>query len=154
MIAIVCIALLSVIFVAFFGVTPAGIIPTVYIQSVEIKDMEGHAITKRTTEGEKTSTVAFVPTVTNEEGIKYMQYFFTAEVLPEDATLKSIRYYCPENDYVTVVNAKNGAFLIKQMNVALTATPYYICEITLTADDGGAAGIEDHLKLVVDYRQI
>ncbi|MCI2069424.1 MAG: hypothetical protein LKJ88_07675 [Bacilli bacterium] len=151
-ISIICLALLSIIFVAFFGVTPAGIIPTVYIQSVEIKDMSGNKITKLTAEGEKTITVKFQPTL-EVESVKYMQYFFTTKIMPEDATLSAIRYYCAENDFVKVENPKNGALLIKQMNLATSSSPYYICNITCAADDGGLAGIEDNLKLVIDYRQ-
>jgi hypothetical protein len=152
LITILCLALLSVMFVAFFGVSPAGIVPTVYIESVEIKDMDGHPIDKHTASGEKTMTIPFRATA-ETDGKKSMPYFLTAEVLPEDATLKAIRYYCPENDFVAVANPKNGALLISEMNLALTSSPYYICDITLSADDGGKAGIEDHLKLVIDYRQ-
>jgi hypothetical protein len=150
LIVIVCIALLSVIFIGFFGVAPVGIVPTTYIESLNILDKDGQKITTADSNGEKTMVLPYETNITKND-TEYMQYFFSTEVNPSDCTLRLFDYSVPENNYVHVQNSRSGGILIKKMELKTDTIPFFTTEVTVKASDGGKAGVEDKVLLTVKY---
>ncbi len=149
LIIIACLCILSIVFIAFFGVAPAGIIPTIYIDSVSILDSTGQEIEAE--EGkDKKMTIEYETNIIRDD-TEYMQYFFSTRVLPSDCTQSLFDYSCPENQYVKVENSRNGALIIKKMKLESNTIPFFTTKITLKASDGGKAGIEDNLILTIKY---
>jgi hypothetical protein len=149
-ILVACITFFAIVFVALFGVAPSNIIPTVYIESVEILDMERNKINGNP----RQLLLNFNPDV-EKDGVKYMQYFLNADILPLDSTLRKVYYSAPEGstEYVQITNHSNGALLIKECNDYPLDAPYANISITLSADDGGQAGVKDEIFLTVKYAE-
>jgi hypothetical protein len=150
-IAIFCLALLGVLCVAFFGTYPVGIVPTTYISSVEILDANEDPIPEDEKTQIKSFQIEFSAAYQDSQGVSYMPYVFNTKILPEDSTLKAVTYYCSENAYVTIPNSKNGALLIKGMDIAQTDLPLLTIYLYCKADDGGKAGVQDQIRLTIKY---
>jgi hypothetical protein len=170
-ILISAIAILSVVMVAFVGTQAVGIEPIIYISSVQILDMDSHAIDPKN----KTLEVSFQADAVDGAGDSYMFYVFNASILPENSTLRSVLYYCPSDPYFSFASAskenapsssgdsatsstpkesqtsRSGQFLIKKMARKDPNKPaYHVLQIHLKADDNGTAP-EDSIYFVVKY---
>lgn len=147
------ISLLVVMAVAFFGTMPIGINVPVYIDSVEILDTSMNSFTQKDSQGHKYFPLTFdwKSKEKDEQGNPYMVYIFNTEVLPTNCTSRRFSYSCPENAYVKEIQAASGVFLIKAMSYGIGESPYYVCDITCQAADGGPGNVEDSLRLVIKY---
>ena len=75
-----CICIISIVIVAFFGVSAQNISPIIYITSVEILDMDGNEIPgNETNPDSKSFNITFNPTFENE-GVQYMEYVFSTKI--------------------------------------------------------------------------
>lgn len=144
------ISLLAIVFVGFFGVVAKGIQPTVYIESVEIRDSKANPYTNFDKD-QKILTLKYKPNVYDTDGVTpAMSYYFTTYVLPENATKSSAYIYsCTSNKYISFIDAYSGQLLIRDLPDK--TVPYQIITVTCEANDGGPAGIEDTLRITVDY---
>lgn len=139
---------ISIVVVAFFGVSAQNISPVVYITSVEILDMDGNEIPTNAY-GLKTITLNFErddDLYDSEEDVYYMQYFFTTRIQPDNATYENFIYYCNITDgTLTCTYPSGGGFLIKEY-----AEDYLIATITCRSNDGGPT-VYDTVYLIVIY---
>lgn len=149
-ILIVGICIISIVIVAFFGVSAKNISPIVYMESVEILDMRGKEI-EINKYGIKQLTLVFESgdEYVDEDGKHYMQYFFNTKILPDNATSNEVSYYCDKNEYIELTSSK-GAMIIKEKNTGSTRE---IMTINCKANDGGPIGVNDDIALVIDYRE-
>ncbi len=143
------VALVAVMVVAFFGVYAANIYPRIYITSIEIRDMYGNKI-EENAYGYKQLTLTFNPDLEDDDGTKYMQYYFTT-VLNEDGeepTRSSFLYVIDTSqDIVTFATEgaqSKGAFLIKE------SSSTFVRSVTCVSNDGGPA-VSDQIYLVILY---
>jgi hypothetical protein len=153
LIFIAAISILAVMAVSFFGTMPIGINPTVYIDSVEILDMNLNPIEDKSEEGDKILRLDFDwdGAQKDSQGVLYMTYIFNTTVLPDNCTKRRFSYSCPENNYVKSINSSAGIFSIREMRYGFGESPYFICDIKCQAADGGPGQVEDNLKLIVKY---
>lgn len=147
---IALISLLAIVFVGFFGVVAQGIQPTVYIESVEIRDSKSNPYTTFD-KNQKTLTLKYKPNLYDTDGVTpFMSYYFSTYVLPENATKSSAYIYsCTTNSYVSFLDAYSGQLIIRDLPDK--TVPYQIVMVTCEANDGGPSGIEDTLRITVDY---
>ena len=128
--------------------------------------MYGHAVDTTS----KTLSVSFAADGVDADGNPLMYYLFNAEILPENATSRSILYYCSPNTYFSwavseaapqasvsdsgagnVQTSRTGQLIIKKMERKDPAKPVYqSVQITLRADDNGTAP-SDRIWFVVAY---
>lgn len=142
-------SLISICLVAFFGVFAANIVTTTYIQTLEIKDMNGNEIPE--VGGVKTLQINFVEDMYDiETDRSYMNYFLTVSLNEglEEPSNPSVLYNVPENGYVSLNGenaARNGALLIMER----TSSPsIIITTITCSPNDGGSAP-KDSVRLII-----
>ena len=145
-----CICIISIVIVAFFGVSAQNISPIIYITSVEILDMDGNEIPGNVTNPDsKSFNITFNPTFENE-GVQYMEYVFSTKILPDNATNNSILYSCDSTDgTVECLNAQGGGFVFREIDNP--SVPFYVTRINCRSNDGGKQ-VNDTILLLVDYR--
>lgn len=164
LILIAGITILGFILVGFMGAVPTGIIPVVYIDSINIKDMFGNEPTLNESSGVKTISIDWYDRDSYQtidyEGSTYIGYFFVTTYLPESPTKNYYEYRIPDDSpYVTFnpesENAKRqGLILIKQAiltdaQIAGKRTTKKV-DITVQALDGGNQPT-DTIRLAIDY---
>lgn len=97
-------SLIAVCLVAFFGVFASNIVVTNYIQTIDIRDMNGNEIPE--VGGEKILQINFVEDMYDiETDQSYMNYFLTVSLNEglEEPSNPSVLYSVPENGYVTLM---------------------------------------------------
>ena len=164
LILIAGITILGFILVGFIGAVPTGIIPVVYIDSINIKDMFGNSPTLNESSGVKMINIDWYDRdsyqTVDYEGSTYIGYFFVTTYLHESPTKNYYEYRLPaESPYVTFnpesANAKHqGLILIKQAiltdsQIAGKRTTKKV-DVTVQALDGGTQPT-DTIRLVIDY---
>lgn len=145
------ITLVMVCVVAFFGVYANNLNEIVYIQKIEICDMYGNSIGTNS-QNLRVLTLEFDPDLEDDDGVKYMQYFFTVKLNEgmDEPTNESVLYsFASSNAYVSFAMEgaeTKGAILIKEKT---TGQPYASCRITCKANDGGT--VSDSIYLFIQY---
>ncbi len=145
------ITLVMVCVVAFFGVYADNLNEIVYIQKVEICDMYGNSISENS-QGLRVLTLDFDPDLEDDDGVEYMQYFFTVKLNEgyDEPTNENVLYsFSSSNAYISFAMEgaeTKGAILIKEKT---TTPPYAACTITCKANDGGTA--RDTIYLLIQY---
>lgn len=157
-ILVMAVTLIAIVFVAVFGTQPQGIIPKVYIETIQIQPSDGSQYNeeKRTMVLKYDENQEFVYGETGHEQYA-MSYIFTTSIYPEDVTDRSFRYYIDEESTSKYMDfppdsesaPRRGAFLVKRVEDKKIATVTIFCR-TL---DGGKAPT-DQLTVVIDYRSI
>lgn len=145
---IACICLLSVMVVAFLGVSASNISPVVYITSVEILQMDGEDLPQG-----NSFRITFEPQILDENDNPAMQYMFSTRILPDNATSNSIMYSCPENPYVQFTNPAGGGLLVREKPYSASSSAFTVTTITCSPNDGGRGAQTDSVFLVIDYTQ-
>jgi hypothetical protein len=130
------VALLAVLFVAFLGTNPVGIIPVIPIESVKILDMEGHSIEFNDDTGKRILAVNFSSLATDPDGNEYMFYIFDTEILPSNATNRKFLYYCSENPYVSFVGETNTEVATSGENGVSKTTANHTGKVVVTKPAG------------------
>ncbi len=147
------VSLLAIVFVAIFGTKPQGIVPKIYMESIQIKPSDNSQY------DETQNKMVLVYDEEQEvyyDGNYYMPYIFSTIVLPENATDRSFVYYFDESykpflDFpLDNEGAKfRGAFMVKK-NVH---KKFQAVKINCKPLDGGKAPVAT-LTVVIDYRNV
>lgn len=151
------VTVIAVLFVALFGTRPQGIVPVVYIESLQIEPGDGSEVKEDPSIG-KYMTFVYDPSEETEitEGEKVVPYIFSTKVLPEGVTNSRFEYYFDQDAYSNYLEFAlspeapySGAFLIKRQE----AKRWGIVTINVRPLDGGS-GKGDTLVLRIDYKNV
>jgi hypothetical protein len=161
------ISALTIVLVAFFGTNPVGIEPIIYIQSLEVLDMNGHSF-QGAGDGVPTLEVDFQADDKDAEGKDVMSYWFDVRILPTNATSREVLFYSAPDPYITFAGgaadatlpegaetgkqiSHSGALVIRSLAKSdPNVDVYHPLKIHCQADDGGPAE-EDVIYFVVKY---
>jgi hypothetical protein len=166
-ILVAVVAVLAIAMVAFLGTKPVGIILTTYISQIEIMDRDGNSVPYNQ-RGNRVLEIDFqVDAKDQAKGIEYMYYPFDTSIKPEIVTSRSFVYYCAQDSYVSFGEISNnapaessaatnnnqsnstGRMLIRR-EVTDPNTIHYV-DIFCKADDGGKAGVEDQIGVLIHF---
>lgn len=147
------VSLLAIVFVAIFGTKPQGIVPKIYMESIQIKPSDNSQYDE---EQNKMVLVYDEEQEVYYDGNYYMPYIFNTIVLPENATDRSFVYYFDDSyklylDFpVDNEGAKfRGAFMVRK-NVH---KKFQAAKINCKPLDGGKAPVAT-MTIVIDYRNV
>jgi hypothetical protein len=155
------ITLLSFVLVGFMGSVPTGIVPVVYISSVQVLDFNGNVPVVNPATQIKTIKINFYDkdkyTPFEYKGANYIAYFFQTAVLPDNATDRTFQYSVGDNPYV-IIDPENeqasykGLFFIKELEQASidAGITKFKTHIYCNAKDGGNAP-EDDVLFTITY---
>ena len=145
-----CLCLVSIVFVAFFGVKSLNVEPVRYIESVEIVDINmgniGGGKDPETPTKRRTLNLEFIPDGVDENGEEIMSYYFNTIIIPEDTTSRAVLYSTLDNPYIEVTNPRGAIIIREKENLRPFST-----QIKCSANDGSPRNPKDDIYLRIDY---